>query len=100
MVAYVRNWVHVCFLVLLVGCYGCTCVSVPPLEQETTTSTTTSTTEDLGPCGVDCAKIGTPQCTVAVCNTGQVVGPINVCVVVPVPDDSACDDVKFCTIGD
>jgi hypothetical protein len=55
---------------------------------------------DLGPCGVDCSKIETPQCTVAVCNTGQEIGPLNTCIVVPSPKGTACDDGLFCTIGD
>ncbi|MBK8252220.1 MAG: immune inhibitor A [Polyangiaceae bacterium] len=55
---------------------------------------------DLGPCGIDCSKIETPTCTVAVCNTGQVVGTINTCVVVPAPSGTSCDDGKFCTIAD
>jgi hypothetical protein len=56
--------------------------------------------EDLGPCGVDCAAIPTPPCTVAVCNTGQEVGPINTCVVVTAPDGTACNDGTFCTMAD
>src|SRR5688500_14319293 len=54
---------------------------------------------DLGPCGVDCAQLETPQCTMAVCNTGQVLGPLNTCIVVPSPGGTACDDGKFCTTG-
>jgi hypothetical protein len=42
-----------------------------------------------GHCGVDCAGLPTAPCTMAVCNTGQVVGPLNSCVVVPTP---TCDD--------
>lgn len=55
---------------------------------------------DLGPCGVDCAQLETPQCTVAVCNTGQVLGPLNTCIVVPSPSGTACDDGRFCTTGE
>jgi hypothetical protein len=55
---------------------------------------------DLGPCGVDCAMFETPQCSVAVCNTGQVIGPLNTCVVVPAPKTTGCDDGLFCTVGD
>jgi len=35
-----------------------------------------------------------------VCNTGQELGPLNTCVVVPSPKGTACDDGKFCTIND
>ncbi|TKD11753.1 hypothetical protein E8A74_06340 [Polyangium fumosum] len=55
---------------------------------------------DLGPCGVDCSALETPQCTIAVCNTGQEIGPVNTCVVVPAPKGTACDDGKFCTSND
>lgn len=55
---------------------------------------------DLGPCGVDCSQFETPQCTVAVCNTGQVLGPLNTCIVVPAAKDTPCDDGKFCTVSD
>jgi hypothetical protein len=55
---------------------------------------------DLGPCGVDCSALDTPPCTVAVCNTGQELGPINNCVVVPAPKGTACDDGLFCTVGE
>ncbi len=56
--------------------------------------------EDLGPCGMDCSKIETPLCTVAVCNTGQEIGPINTCLVVPAETGTECDDGEFCTLGD
>jgi hypothetical protein len=49
---------------------------------------------------VDCESFETPQCTVAVCNTGQEIGPLNTCVVIPAPKGTACDDGLFCTIGD
>lgn len=94
-----RNLVWVSLLFLLAFNAGCECINPDPLIPETTSSTTT-TTEDLGPCGMDCSKIETPQCTVAVCNTGQVVGPINSCVVVSAEDDTSCDDGKFCTVDD
>jgi hypothetical protein len=55
---------------------------------------------DLGPCGVDCAQFETPQCMIAVCNTGQELGPLNTCVVVPSPKGTACDDGTFCNIDD
>jgi hypothetical protein len=49
---------------------------------------------------VDCSKFETPLCTIAVCNTGQEIGPLNTCVVVPSPAGTACDDGHFCTIND
>jgi hypothetical protein len=55
---------------------------------------------DLGPCGMDCSTIKTEQCTIAVCNTGQELGPINTCVVIPAPKGTSCDDGKFCTVND
>lgn len=74
--------------------------------SDTTTSTTsTSSTTSTGtggssPCAEDCSKIQTPPCLMAVCNTGQVVGPVNACAVVNAPAGSACDDGQFCTVGD
>ncbi len=53
-----------------------------------------------GHCPMDCSTLKTEPCTVALCNTGQLVGPLHVCVVVPAPDGSACDDGLFCTTGD
>ncbi len=53
-----------------------------------------------GACDVDCSGFQTAPCTVAVCNTGQVAGPKNTCVVIPAPDGSSCDDGLFCTVGD
>jgi hypothetical protein len=53
-----------------------------------------------GPCGVDCSTLQTAKCEVSVCNTGQVAGPLNVCIVVPAPDGMACDDGLFCTTQD
>ena len=55
---------------------------------------------DAGPCGEDCSLIETPPCSVAVCNTGQVIGPLNTCIVVPAAQGPACDDGLFCTLGD
>lgn len=52
------------------------------------------------PCGVDCSTIQTPPCTVAVCNTGQELGPVNTCVVKSAPSGTACDDGTFCTMND
>jgi hypothetical protein len=104
MVRCLRNLVQLWVFLLAVWNAGCTCVSLPPPETETndttTTTTTTTTTEDLGPCGMDCSKIETPPCTGAVCNTGQVVGPLNTCIVVPLPKGAPCDDGYYCTIDD
>lgn len=55
---------------------------------------------DLGPCGMDCSKVQTAPCTVSVCNTGQEIGPLNTCLVIPAPKGTACDDGQFCTTGD
>lgn len=52
------------------------------------------------PCGMDCATIETAPCMVAVCNTGQVAGPVDTCVVVPSPKGTKCDDGQFCTLDD
>lgn len=86
-------------MLFVVSHVGCTCINADPLIPETTTTTTT-TTEDLGPCGMDCAEIQSPPCTVAVCNVGQVVGPVNTCVVVSAAQGVPCDDGKFCTVND
>ncbi len=56
--------------------------------------------DDFGPCAIDCATVATPQCKVAVCNTGQELGPINTCVVIASPAGTACDDGLFCTVND
>lgn len=83
---------------------GCTCGegSLPTDEGGGGTGGTGGTGGiiDLGPCGVDCGAIPTPECTVAVCNVGQEIGPINQCVVVAAPSGTACDDGVFCTAGD
>lgn len=99
MMTCVRDFVRVWLLLLVVSTAGCHCYAGPDIDTSTTTTTTTTEEEDL-PCGVDCATIETPECTIAVCNTGQVVGPLNICVVIAAPDDTACDDGKFCTIND
>jgi hypothetical protein len=52
------------------------------------------------PCGVDCSGFQAGQCEVAVCNTGQLPGPLNTCTVVPAPDGTTCDDGQFCTVSD
>ncbi len=73
-----------------------------PVGEDAGTSSSSSSGAgggDVGPCGIDCGQIETPPCTVAVCNTGQELGPLNTCVVVPAKGAS-CDDGKFCTTGD
>ncbi|MFO0755565.1 MAG: hypothetical protein U0359_03690 [Byssovorax sp.] len=86
---------------------GAACGSgIAPEPFPTTDSTTTTTGTggmggtDLGPCGVDCSTFQTLACTTAVCNTGQVPGPLNTCVVVPSPNGTPCDDGLFCTSND
>ena len=99
----VRSVRHLVWLVFaLVWNVGCNCGSIPAIETEsdpTTTTTSSTSTNDL-PCGVDCAAIPTPECTTAVCNTGQEIGPLNTCVVVPLPKGTSCDDGLFCTVND
>jgi hypothetical protein len=80
-----------------------------PVSETTATSSSSASSSSSSssgtggsefPCGVDCSKFETPPCTEAVCNTGQVIGQINTCVVVPSPKGTACDDGKFCTKND
>lgn len=83
---------------------GCE-VGVTPLVGEdagssSSSSSSSSSGENFGPCGQDCSKIETPPCLIAVCNTGQIVGPVNTCVVTPAPKGTSCDDGKFCTVAD
>jgi hypothetical protein len=56
--------------------------------------------EAIRACGTDCSAIATPQCFVGVCNTGQLPGPVNSCVVVPAQAGGTCDDGQFCTVVD
>jgi len=105
MVGRIRNLLPVLLLLPVVWNVGCSCGSgVPPISDSTSSSSSSSSSgtggSDLGPCGVDCGAFETPQCTVAVCNTGQEIGPLNTCVVVPAPKNSPCDDGQFCSIGD
>jgi len=103
MVGRLRDFVRVWLLLLVVCGVAFSCVSGTPPEPFTTTSsggTGGAGGDDLGPCGMDCSTINTPACTVAVCNTGQEIGPLNTCVVVPLPQGSSCDDGQFCTIDD
>ncbi|MDI1442624.1 choice-of-anchor J domain-containing protein [Polyangium sp. 6x1] len=82
---------------------GCEVGGEFPVGEDAGTSSSSSSGtggSDLGPCGVDCSKFETPQCAIAVCNTGQVIGPLNTCVVIAAPQGTACDDGKFCTAND
>ena len=88
------------FLPVVWGASGCDATPYDPLIPEETSSSSSSSSGDLGPCGMDCSMIETPPCLTAVCNTGQEVGPINTCLVVPAPQGTSCDDGKFCTIVD
>lgn len=49
---------------------------------------------DAGPCGMDCSAIEAPPCMMSVC------GAAGECVMMPLPDDTACDDGDFCTVGE
>lgn len=102
MVVGTRDFLRVLVLLPTVWLVGCAVGSLPSNSSTSSSSSGSSggIGTDLGPCGLDCAKIKTPQCTVAVCNTGQEVGPINSCVVVAAPDGTACDDGMFCTVDD
>src|SRR5689334_23147715 len=73
---------------------ACCAVGEAPVSQDagpTPSEDAGSDASDL-PCGQDCSLIPTTlQCTVAVCNTGQYVGQLNTCVVVPSPKGTSCD---------
>ncbi len=104
MIGYIRNLVRAALLLPVVWSVGCTCMTgEAPKSDNTSTSSGSSSSSGTGggdPCEVDCSKFQTPECTVAVCNTGQVIGPLNTCIVVPAPKGSPCDDGKFCTTND
>lgn len=51
-------------------------------------------------CEEDCSQLDTGTCEVAVCNDGSHDGPVGECVLVMAPNDTACDDGLFCTVGD
>ena len=105
MIGYIRDFLRVGLLLPVVGLIACA-VGVAPVPDATSTSSASSSGSggggggDFGPCGVDCSAFVTPPCTVAVCNTGQELGQLNTCVVVPAPKGTACDDGKFCTTND
>ncbi|MEO7331406.1 MAG: choice-of-anchor J domain-containing protein [Minicystis sp.] len=90
-------------MIQLVWMAACAGGLAPVSETTSTTGTSTSTGtggSDLGPCGVDCSAFDTPQCKVAVCNTGQELGQLNTCVVVNAPNGTVCDDTLFCSVND
>jgi len=93
-----RLWLWLPPVVSLVGCYPAG--HVPDLTSSTSSGSGGGTGGGGSGCDVDCSGFQTAQCTVAVCNTGQVAGPKNTCVVVPVTDGDPCDDGLFCTVGD
>lgn len=101
MLRYVRHFFLFLSLLLIAGTSGCECGegSIPD-PTEGGGGNGGAGGEDAGPCGMDCAEISTPMCTTAVCNTGQVVGPINTCVVVAAPQGTPCEDGQFCTDAD
>lgn len=101
----IRGFVWVCLLLLVACNAGCLCAQgKAPISEGGSGGTGGSDGgtggEDLGPCGIDCSKLETAPCTSAVCNTGQVIGPLNTCIVVPLPKGASCDDGQFCTTGD
>jgi hypothetical protein len=90
-------------LACLVGCGGGSNVEGTAATSSSTGSAGGTGGADGGPshhCAVDCSTLKTEPCTVAVCNTGQLAGPLDVCVVAPAPDGMACDDGLFCTTHD
>ena len=101
MLRRIREFSQILFLLLTV-ILGCGCTVGEAIITDDGGSSTSSGMDagDLGPCGEDCTKIKTPPCKIAVCNTGQELGPLNVCVVVPSSKGTPCDDGKFCTSKD
>jgi len=92
-------------LLIPVGAMASSCEAsgpIAPISEDAGSSSSSSSSSggDLGPCGQDCTKIETAQCLTAVCNTGQYLGPVNTCIVVPATKGTACDDGQFCTISD
>jgi len=103
MLSRIQDLRRTLLLLPVVWCIAsCTVGGDVPINEDagTTSSSSGAGGGDPGPCGVDCSKFETPQCMVAVCNTGQELGPLNTCVVVPAPKGTACDDGKFCTVND
>ncbi len=97
MLRCLRHFLFFLLLLLVTGSSGCQCVEGITDPTGGSGGTGGAGGEDAGPCGMDCAELDTPSCTEAVCNTGQVVGPINTCIVVAAPQGTSCDDGLFCT---
>jgi hypothetical protein len=102
-----RDFLRVSLLLPVVWLVACATGELPVSDSTSSSSASSgsgsgsgSGGSDLGPCGVDCSKFETPPCTIAVCNTGQALGQLDTCVVVPSPKGSPCDDGKFCTVND
>jgi len=107
MLTHMRNFLQHLLLLSVACVTGCSCGPAGKLPETTEDNSSSSTGGgggagggDPSPCGVDCSKFETPQCKVAVCNTGQEVGPLNTCVVVASPKGTACEDGEYCTTGD
>jgi hypothetical protein len=47
------------------------------------------------PCPVDCSKLETPPCHVALCNE-----EVETCFIIPSTGEEPCDDGLFCTVGE
>jgi len=96
MAACMKDFLRLWLLLSVVWIVGC-----GNGDQSTSTSTSSGAGGgDAGACAVDCSALKTAPCEIAVCNTGQVVGPRNTCIVIPAPDGTACDDGLFCTTKD
>lgn len=100
MTVRIRDFFRICVLLPALSIVACATGEAPVPTTTTSTGGGGAGGADLGPCGMDCSKVETASCTVAVCNTGQVVGPLNTCVVVPASDGTSCDDGQFCTVND
>lgn len=105
MIAYIKNFIPVWLLLPVVWNAGCSCAAGEAPVSTTSTSSSSGSSSgtgggDHGPCGVDCGAFKTAPCTISVCNTGQELGPLNTCVVVPSSKGTPCDDGQFCTIND
>ncbi len=107
--ACMRDFLRLWFLLSMVWIVGCSGGGDSPDTSSSSASSSSSAGSSSsgsadggpsGPCGVDCSALQTGKCQVGVCNTGQVAGPLNTCIVIPAPDGMACDDGLFCTTND
>src|SRR5689334_11970363 len=100
----IRDFLRVLLLLPTVWIVACATGEIAETTTGSSSSSGSGSTgtggSDLGPCGVDCSGFETPECTVSVCNTGQWLGPLNTCIVVPAPKGTSCDDGQFCTTND